>query len=582
MLHKQVVDELDLTNPGSFGLFNHEMFIPEGEWKQEIEERKIAFSSLPPFIDKVNNSVKKKMRNGIPPTYRRRIWFLASGGFDLYKETGNIYESALRNAKKRPITIDSNFGCCIDVLNFLPQSAGEKLRELLHVLWVNNPSITFAPLIPSVCAIMLLYLEPHLAYFSIQAMINRSYHDSWFFTHTRELFLGFVQAISDLALKHCPDVAKHANSLGLSLAEVCLTLFPTFFLPFSTLPVALTIFDSFVHEGRKILIRLCLGLFIEEKAILINSTTINEFYTVLISSIDNLSSPKKVQQLLKRSFKISLSREKHIVPIEKLAIKNKTGLLGDDFFNATDHLSFISPSSYSRRNSSESIGDSFSSQYFEFGNRMAFSLNLSVIEKGPIEASPSTFDFPEFEFNSSVLRSTVPTVVNGMILTDSIYYTLRQYLPRFYRHHSPVCVFRLSLHGTTFSSFLSHVPDNGYFLLIIKTTNGTFGSTMSDPPSFGKKGRYYGSASTFVFSVTDFKVYIAPENCNKCFISVTSDSMLIGGPKPALFIDDGFNYLRSDACETFNSPPFVSKPTGDKILDLEVYKLILRPVIAKE
>jgi len=61
---------------------------------------------------------------------------------------------------------------------------------------------------------------------------------------------------------------------------------------------------------------------------------------------------------------------------------------------------------------------------------------------------------------------------------------------------------------------------------------------------------------------------------NEYFISASKFDLIIGGPKPAIYLNARLGSILSEPCETFNSPILIMNKDGDLILDLEVYQLI--------
>jgi len=590
-----IVHEWDLESDSPFGIVEHSALIPSEEWRDEINKRKERFMSLPPFVFEISNSIKKKIRHGIPPTHRRRIWLVASGGFQLLQETGNNWNQILKMSARIPENRDGYFGSTIDIMNFLPPDAVGTLRLFLHVLWAQNRSVEFAPLIPSVASIILMFMEPPLAYYTMQAMINRSSMDSWYFTHDRNAFLASTQAIERLANIHCPSVTKHAQTIGISIAEMCLTIFPTFFLPFSTLPVALTIFDSFVFEGRKILLRLCLAVLIQEKENLLRTKDGKEFFMVLLQGIEGVSTVPTLKNLLKNSFKISLSRERHIDPAEQNAMKSKEGLLGNQQFvnanqlevmiklnNKTRRLSNDVTAVYTKEQQSRStqlnntISHSLKSS--DFRSKLIHSLKVDLGIDPTILAERSlSSPKPNVSINDSLLIKALPTVIGGSLLSNSFFYMLRAYLPGSIQTYSPVMVFSMSTHGTCMSTLLSMSSEDTHYILVIKTDHIVFGAIIHVMPIFNQVLRRLKGDCSIIFNLTDVKFFKAMTHENT-LLSPQCDSLSIGRPEPAIYIADGFEFVLSRKSESFESPSLTFSRNGDKILDIEMFRLIYRPI----
>jgi hypothetical protein len=128
-------------------------------------------------------------------------------------------------------------------------------------------------------------------------------------------------------------------------------------------------------------------------------------------------------------------------------------------------------------------------------------------------------------------------------------------------------------HGTMLATLLAKCGRPGYYVLVVKTANVRVGAFLSDAPVVGK-GTYYGRPSTFVFDCENLQTYPAAHT-NTFFISVSTEEIIIGGPRPALFVMDEFKTLLSHPCDTFGSPSLTPEPSGDAIHALEVFRLVL-------
>lgn len=168
--------------------------------------------------------------------------------------------------------------------------------------------------------------------------------------------------------------------------------------------------------------------------------------------------------------------------------------------------------------------------------------------------------------------SLLPSIRSGNLLNNALFLCIREFFPfNWVQLHAHV-VFQMNIHGTSLSSLIEKCHNRSPLIIVVKTKFGLFGAVLSDPlkPTH-KSVRYYGNSQTFVFH--DRMCYKLVEPPNNNFISVSNESLMIGGPYCALFLSNGFENILSENCPTFNSPSFCSSPLGDSILDLEVYVL---------
>ena len=567
MVYQQIVRQWDLLSNVNHGLFDEARLHFGIDWEEFDDERSRAFRQIPDFDNKVTKQLKQLSRDGIPHSQRRRWWLVASGGLKLLTQVGDVWKSAKKAASNIKPSNDSKFGGAVDILTFLPPAMSRKLYQFLHVLWTQNQGIDHSPLIPTVSALLLLYMEVPLAYLTIQSMINKSRQDSWYFTLTKEQFLASAQAFGELAEKRCPSITKHAESLHLNIAQIGLSFFPVFFLPFMPLPVALILLDSFMIEGRKVLYRFCLNLLIQEKKNLSNATSARSFITVLINAMERLNNVSSLKTFLKNSFKIFLSRSRHINQIEAHAIAMRSGLVGSIY----DHpeLAMVTNNPIMR---------SFSN------DRIAFTPGrVSSPSSFPAKAS-TIFSFSNLKNNDSLLmmqqhivNRVLPEIVGGRLLTDALYYALRQNLPTVLTRYSVNLVFSTSVNGFSFIELFNACRDETPYILVVQTTNGLYGAMLSDPPRPDKSpgdGIFYGTPLCFVFNGQTQEIYNNPHPPNNLFMCADEHALIVGGPEPAISIKGGMKIMESFDCATYGSPSFASCVEGDSIIEIELYTLV--------
>lgn len=481
---------------------------------------------------------KNSARYGLPMKIRRNAWFVASGGKDFVKSCNceNLYKLATNysNMKNRKDNSDNLFGTLFPLSLFsLPDSVSSELKNFLSVLWANNSDITFAPLVPTVSFLLLMFLEPDLAYISIQAMINRSKKDSWYFTLDKYHFFASIAAFEVLAKNKISKVYKKANELGIEFSSFVMPLFHFFFLPFMPLPVVMTMFDSFVIEGRKILVRFLINLLkICEKKLLIAKTK-NEFICEILKAMNEISSTAKLKIFLKDSFEIQLQRKKHMIEIENEVLNHKDKLnsidcsINRDLIDASLEINGEHPLKFPRSKSSDKI--------------------------------------------DSISKQLSPSPIIGKLLTPKLYDFLKQHFPKMYCNHSLQIVFDIENDGTSYSGLLSSMKTRSPYLLIIKTTDHVFGAYFNENPYLSKNK---GNRTCFVYDAINFKVYKPLKKTNLNFFNINKSFFCVGGPEPAIIFDNRVFIAQSNHCETYDSPSFTTKEFGEEISQLEIYKFV--------
>lgn len=553
---------LDLDDLTPHGLIDFNLIYSNDEWHEEEMARVRNFASVSlSSITRVDDKLKHKIRSGIPCTHRRKIWFVASGGLDLYKEAGNIWDELAARADELPQDKDIMFGSSLNIFEFLPADGAVIFNRFMRVVKMQNEAINYAPMITSICLFLLLFMEPPLAYLSVQAMINRSKEMAWYIASNRDRYAASVFALRDLGWKSCKSVIKHAEDiLGLSISRMWSPFVPTFFLPLASLPAVLTLFDVFVSEGRKILSRLCVGILMTEKELLLKATTDGSFIDIVKRTVEEMDSVTKLKSLLKTSFRITMSRAKHLVKAESkfvdavpLPDKELEGIIAMLRRSSVPEVQPIVP---------EMKNDAL--RYFPTTHNTAIP---HVNEPLVMAAS-----FPLQRNLSTVWSCAQGTVIGGTLLSIDLMNQLRKSIPHNIRHFDAALVFSMCDNGTTFAAMLERCSTPGFYLLVIQTSTAKVGALLSDALHPTKRC-YYGRNSMFVFDATRDKVYQKKTPPNTQYMFVGSDEMIVGGPKPAIYIQDQFKRMGSEPCETFGSPCLCSSDIGDEIYEVEVYRL---------
>ena len=495
------------------GIFKEFHYTMPAEWVEEDEKRTKNFK-----IDKLKTEegLKEECRKGIPHKERHNVWFLASGGYKLYKDCGDIYEAAKNKVKievKDENLIVSDFGHFIDVMSFVPESTFAIYNEVLSVIWSQNKEITLSPLIPISTAFLLMYLPPDKTYYCIQSMINKSREKSFYFVVSNVQFAAFAEVFAEICNSKLPSVASHAKKLGVDLSQIFIEVIPFLFPPNLDLQCSLTFFDSYICEGRKIVVRVIIALLGREKADLCRTKSLKEFAAKIINICEKLNNKDYFMSIMKEGFSYYLSRSKHI-------------------FNPETKLM-----------NSRSIN--------EYGIDRLFHGKFIV----------------EAERFHGIMSRTIKK--EGKLLTESIYTMIKKKIPALYAGMKPDDVYTLSEDGTTISTIFKVMRIDRPYIIMIKTPYSLFGAFLTGPMIQNKALIRSGC---FVFTDTD--IYSKKEPANRRFAYGDSKSISIGEDKASIHFEDPLKDVLSCVCETYNSPQLTKKSSLESIIELEVYALI--------
>ena len=104
----------DLDDLSPHGLLDFNAMTMTSEWQEEEKRRLSNFQAVPlSSITGIDDKLKQSIRKGIPCSYRRKIWFIASGGRDLYMKSKVCWDDLVAVAASVPDTDDIFFGSLI-------------------------------------------------------------------------------------------------------------------------------------------------------------------------------------------------------------------------------------------------------------------------------------------------------------------------------------------------------------------------------------------------------------------------------------------------------------------------------------
>lgn len=495
------------------------------DWDTEEKERIIRSRKLISLTEN-KKLFKQILRMGISTLHRPEAYLTLSGIKTLADELRDFWPDTVKvRSEPKYQNIISIFGYPNYDL-FIPKAF---LQDFLTIVKNQNKEIQFSPMIPSVASILLLYLEPDLAYLALQSMINNT---DKYFVKNKENFVSMLSTINKLIQLNNKKLYDHSKSIKLDLSVVALILMPILFSKKLNRHIVLTIFDSFMNEGRTVLMRYIIALVLKLESDLIQTKSPCEFVQTIFDYIISLHNPNDIRELTRLAFGLTFIKRNRIFPLEQNerlndhflngAIKNRLPHI-EEFYNFYSH----SNNTYDGRKTSH------------------ITINQMLYSK----------------------------INGGQLITSTQFWNLKKKLHYSFLHYNAFPIFRLSEDGSSLNTFYKKAKSISPSMLIIKAETKTIGAILVNPIDLKYKKRFYGSPLTTVFELENLNTYRYSRK-NEYFVSAAIDSVTIGNGTTgsAIYFEEGFQNVVSDYCETFNSPPLLNSQR-EEIIDVELYKL---------
>jgi hypothetical protein len=147
---------------------------------------------------------------------------------------------------------------------------------------------------------------------------------------------------------------------------------------------------------------------------------------------------------------------------------------------------------------------------------------------------------------------------NSQILTDKMIGSLRLAMPPQYRPVPWKLLFDMQEDGISFSSFYEKAAPAVPQLLVLLTDKGAVLGAFV-PQGFHIDRYTYGSGEVFVWSMAPEVAVYHCSGTNTTFVSASADDIVIGGPKPAIYLGACFKQGFTESCLTFGSPRLIEQ-----------------------
>ena len=277
------------------------------EWLQKWDCFLVNYSSTASLS--MNPELKQLVRQGVPHTYRPRVWkaLVNSITSNLQADTGYGYYGCLIQKAER---LDPEADAAIrqidlDLLRTLPTNIhfndmkSEKMTQLKRVLYAfrcHSKSVEYCQGLNRIAAVALLYLKEDEAFWFLVAVVEFLQPEDYY-TPT---LLGAVvdqRVLLDLIQEKVPKLYNHLKQVEVDLTVFTLPWFLTIFVDVLHHDVFLNIFDAFLLEGNKVVFRFAIALLKTCEPNLLNCTTLGGIHACLSNLMTLKLDPKELAKI---------------------------------------------------------------------------------------------------------------------------------------------------------------------------------------------------------------------------------------------------------------------------------------------
>ena len=265
------------------------------------------------YMKKNKNKLKKKIRKGIPDSFRGEIWMKISGTDILKKGREKLYNDLITKIKKNEVLkVPDEETIIKDMHRTFPKNLlfmnklGEGQRKLFRVLSCfssYNKKIGYVQGMSFIAAIFLSYETEENAFWLLQNYIKNYvtqdlyYHDYPGLKKNLFVLLKYMK-------KFLPDIFNHLQRKDVYPTIYASSWYLTCFINVLSYDKILRIMDCFLFEGSKIIHRICLGILAIKHDNILSCDSVADIM-VTLKSIDNIN----IEELFKVSFGFSISRK---------------------------------------------------------------------------------------------------------------------------------------------------------------------------------------------------------------------------------------------------------------------------------
>ncbi|KAK4276303.1 hypothetical protein QN277_019267 [Acacia crassicarpa] len=242
-------------------------------------------------------TLKKLIRQGIPPVLRPKVWFSLSGAAKKKSTVPESYYDDLTKATEGKVTaatrqIDQDLTRTFPGHPWLDTPEGHAaLRRILVGYSFRDSDVGYCQGLNYVAALLLLVMKTEedvfwmLAVLLENVLVNDCYTNNLSGCHVEQ------RVFKDLLAKKCPRIASHLDSMGFDVSLVATEWFLCLFSKSLPSETTLRVWDVLFYEGAKVIFNVALAIFKMKEDELLLTRHVGEVINILQITTHHLFDP---------------------------------------------------------------------------------------------------------------------------------------------------------------------------------------------------------------------------------------------------------------------------------------------------
>jgi hypothetical protein len=232
------------------------------------------------------------------------------------------------------------FGSPLDWANInLSTHKKDTIKKLLCIVGDSHPQLEYAPIIPAIVAVLSKRLDPNDVLACIAAVIEGhsipafKRQDWAYFPNHRRDHLVFERVFEDLTKNCAPKVSRHISKIQLvhpDFAPSWDNILSTLFIGILPREIVLRIFDCYLVEGYKVLLRFAIAHVIIRQELLLATKEPKEINEIITRP--DVYTPGLLESYFRTAFNVKFDRS----IIQRYRNRRRKHSIGD--FDAEDRL----------------------------------------------------------------------------------------------------------------------------------------------------------------------------------------------------------------------------------------------------